>query len=448
MGRIFNHLTQLLRSLEVKAKILMMNDSKSTICPPDVVRGMKDLDRTKFVKTVTVPSILVNRTDVPQVLPVVKKSLLKVPKIKGMIDSDDSSKKLILLNPEQVKTFSDLPEESRNVLGKLGYDIKFADVPLSYENFSADDVLKAVLPADKESCASYSVIGHIIQINLRDHLLGYEKLIGQVLLDKVPVAKTVVCKTDAIDNTFRTFAINIVCGEDNLETTVKEHGCTYELDFSKVYWNSRLSTEHMRIANRLKKGSILYDVFAGIGPFSIPAAKRGCTVLANDLNPHSFKYLERNIKLNKVTGRVTTFNKDGGDFLRTDVKEHLLEQWKKEGELDAHITMNLPALAVTFLKHLKGLLPEEVQGTKEPPTVHVYCFTKNAEDPAASAVAMVEENLGAELGTCLKKVHNVRTVSNMKEMMAVSFSVPPQILFAPEPEGPPAKKPCISVSDS
>lgn len=39
-------------------------------------------------------------------------------------------------------------------------------------------------------------------------------------------------------------------------------------------------------------------------------------VLANDLNPNSFKYLEQNIKLNKVSSKVTAFNMDGRSFIR------------------------------------------------------------------------------------------------------------------------------------
>jgi tRNA (guanine37-N1)-methyltransferase len=42
------------------------------------------------------------------------------------------------------------------------------------------------------------------------------------------------------------------------------------------------------------------DVFAGVGPFAIPTAKKGCIVYANDLNPMSYKYLLENISLNKV----------------------------------------------------------------------------------------------------------------------------------------------------
>ena len=47
----------------------------------------------------------------------------------------------------------------------------------------------------------------------------------------------------------------------------------------------------------------LVDMFAGVGPFAIPAAKKGCTVYANDLNPDSFRFLCENVKLNKVCGR-------------------------------------------------------------------------------------------------------------------------------------------------
>lgn len=39
-------------------------------------------------------------------------------------------------------------------------------------------------------------------------------------------------------------------------------------------------------------------------------------VLANDLNPSSFKYLQQNIQLNKVQSKVQAFNMDGRSFVR------------------------------------------------------------------------------------------------------------------------------------
>ena len=46
---------------------------------------------------------------------------------------------------------------------------------------------------------------------------------------------------------------------------------------------------------------VVADVFAGVGPFAVPAARKGCAVLANDLNPNSAKYLLKNVQDNRVT---------------------------------------------------------------------------------------------------------------------------------------------------
>lgn len=39
--------------------------------------------------------------------------------------------------------------------------------------------------------------------------------------------------------------MEVLAGEKNFITKTKEHGCTFELDFSKVYWNPRLSMHSM-----------------------------------------------------------------------------------------------------------------------------------------------------------------------------------------------------------
>jgi len=63
---------------------------------------------------------------------------------------------------------------------------------------------------------------------------------GQVILDKLAPVKTVVHKTQFIDNTFRNFEMEVIAGESNFITLAREHGFLYKLDFSKVYWNPRL----------------------------------------------------------------------------------------------------------------------------------------------------------------------------------------------------------------
>lgn len=75
------------------------------------------------------------------------------------------------------------------------------------------------------------------------------------------------------------------------------------MDISRVYWCSKLSTERSRvISDLLKEGQTLCDMFCGVGPLAVKAAvkKPKLKVLANDLNPIAYEYLEKNIKLNKL----------------------------------------------------------------------------------------------------------------------------------------------------
>lgn len=73
--------------------------------------------------------------------------------------------------------------------------------------------------------------------------------------------------------------------------------------------------EHIRLVSQFEAGETICDMFAGIGPFVIPAAKKGCLVYANDLNPDSVKYLRINAKINKVEDCVNTYNMDARNFI-------------------------------------------------------------------------------------------------------------------------------------
>lgn len=46
------------------------------------------------------------------------------------------------------------------------------------------------------------------------------------------------------------------------------------------------------------------DVFSGVGPIAISAAKIVKRVYANDLNPSAVDYMERNILLNKLERKI------------------------------------------------------------------------------------------------------------------------------------------------
>jgi methylase of polypeptide subunit release factors len=45
------------------------------------------------------------------------------------------------------------------------------------------------------------------------------------------------------------------------------------------------------------------DMCAGVGPFAVPLALKGCQVYANDLNPRSYHFLKVNAQKNKASTR-------------------------------------------------------------------------------------------------------------------------------------------------
>lgn len=110
-------------------------------------------------------------------------------------------------------------------------------------------------------------------------------------------------KVDTIDSTcsaYRTFNYEVLAGPDDMKVEMREEDCVFRFDYSKVYWNSRLNTEHKRLVDLFRPGELVADVMAGVGPFAVPAGKKGVFVWANDLNPDSYESLKDAIVRNKV----------------------------------------------------------------------------------------------------------------------------------------------------
>uniref|UniRef100_A0A182JPT4 tRNA (guanine(37)-N1)-methyltransferase n=1 Tax=Anopheles christyi TaxID=43041 RepID=A0A182JPT4_9DIPT len=383
--------------------------------PPAAVRGMKQLDRSAFSKNIKVPHLLVPKDkNLNDICRSIKKYLLKMERYKPVITEEYK----ITLHPLAVQKWEDLSELNLEKQDISSEALIWQEIQLNYDNWKYDEIFKAVLPADKEALSSFSKIGHIIHLNLKDHLLPYKELIGQVICDKIADCRTVVNKSLSIDNTYRNFQMELLCGEPDYNVSVKENGCLFQFDFSKVYWNPRLSTEHEKIVKMLNKIDTLFDLYAGVGPFTVPAARRGCKVLANDLNPDSYQALVNNCALNKVSKNVACHNKDAVDFIKQEVKQALLEKCTDENfEGNIHITMNLPAMAVEHLVHFPGLFKGENAVLRKKPLVHVYCFAKGVEDKKQIARELVEHWLGTGVDDKLKEIAFVRNVAPNKDMM-------------------------------
>ena len=206
-------------------------------------------------------------------------------------------------------------------------------------------------------------------------------------------------------------------------------------------------TEHQRVVDCISKDDIVYDVFAGVGPFAIPAVKKKkAIVFANDLNPVSYEYLQKNVILNKIKAGIQCFNMDGRDFIKSVVKSDLLKQWhEREGSdkgCQFHIIMNLPALAIEFLDVFKGLIDEnekpELIDLIVLPKVYCYCFIdhKNTEDSKKALEVELQraakERVHGIVGESVDNdmtVRYVRKVAPNKEMMCAIFTLTWEVLL-------------------
>ncbi|MCX9088940.1 MAG: class I SAM-dependent methyltransferase family protein, partial [Candidatus Methanoperedens sp.] len=179
--------------------------------------------------------------------------------------------------------------------------------------------------------------------------------IAKVLLQHKNI-KTIFQATSAVCGEYRTRELLFIAGEQQTETIYRENGCRYLLDVTQVYFTPRLSTERIRIADSVKNGDKVVDMFAGIGPFSILIAKRfpGAHVIAVDKNPVAIKYLRENVRLNKLKNIE----------IREGDARHAVK-----GISDAdHVIMNLPHSGLEFIDSAFGII-------KKGGVIHFYAIS-------------------------------------------------------------------------
>lgn len=231
--------------------------------------------------------------------------------------------------------------------------------------------------------------------------------------------------------------MEVLAGDDDLNVEIYESKCHFRFNYGKVYWNSRLQAEHSRLVKEIlskPKPIIVADMMAGIGPFSVPLAKSGAMVYANDLNPDSYRYLTDNAVLNKiaVTKHIAS-NRDGREFI-IDLVRH-------KSVLPTDIIMNLPASATDFLDVFKGLYaPTTTQ--EQLPRIHCYTFA-DPETYETDILTKIEAMIGTKVPN--PAIHDVRNVAPKKNMFCVSFHLPSTVeRISPESdsaaEQPPATK--------
>ena len=207
----------------------------------------------------------------------------------------------------------------------------------------------------EELISAFDQIGNIIIVRIPDLLLPKKKLIGEALLKEVKIVKSVFYQASPVEGDFRTRNLEILAGEDRTETEYKEFGCRFAVDVANAFFSPRLSTERERIANLIQDGETMVNMFAGVGMFSIMAAKKKkCTVYSIDINPIASKLCEKNIELNKLAGKVISINGDTSKIIDAELQN-----------IADRTLMLLPERSDEFLD-------SAIKTTKDGGTIHYY----------------------------------------------------------------------------
>ena len=130
-------------------------------------------------------------------------------------------------------------------------------------------------------------------------------------------------------------------------------------------------------------------MFGGVGMFSILAAKKkSCTVYSLDINPTASKLCERNIRLNKLKGKVISINGDASETIRKQLND------KSDRTL-----MLLPERSDEFLD-------DAIKTTKDGGIIHYYAHVhadkkseagKISEEHYSEVTTVKSEILGSKI---------------------------------------------------
>lgn len=402
---------------------------------------------TLFTKKLTVSSIRVEAKRVAELRKAIKDDILCYPRQLNIIKcTKDPSMRWILLKETKTKASINLPSNFKSDHDNDNTILEEREhcVEVGFDSLSMYDILRPLIPEEIEVPTSFEGVGHIAHLNLKPEQTPYKSLIGHVLILKnTPKITIVVNKIGSINNVFRFFNMEVIARRslvdgsavvgDELVVQHQEDGVKLSLDYSKVYWNSKLQHEHSSLVDLfIKDGQSVCDMFCGVGPFVLQCLNRrkDVRIWANDLNPESVKWLKYNLKRQRGGDKVKVSNVDA----RLLLPEITTASHGDKGAFSSfdHYILNLPASSTEFL---------DVFSTLTEGMVHCYLFAtscnalpmvtlKNSpikqcqEEEAKEPILMVETGLGRKIGSSSSSpvvVRRIRNVAPKKEMYCVSF---------------------------
>ena len=257
----------------------------------------------------------------------------------------------------------------------------------------------------ERASSGVDVVGDIAIVRLSEFDSKEKQKIARALLQEMKNVAVVMEQEGGIEGEFRLRKLRRLAGEKRTLTVHRENGCAFNVDVARCYFSPRLSTERLRVAEEVRKKEKVLNMFAGVGPFSIPIAKlAGAQVTSCEINGYAARLHIENNRLNKVDGLVNVIPGNAKDLPSMRL-----------GKFD-RILMPLPESADKFLATALAM-------AKKGAVIHYYRHVLG-EDEREAAVALRDELSGLLSKGAEYRVRRVRDVGPRWLEMAADIRMP------------------------
>jgi tRNA wybutosine-synthesizing protein 2 len=215
---------------------------------------------------------------------------------------------------------------------------------LSARGWSEDELSRAP--------SSWACLGSCVLVDAPPEPFPDPDAVGAALLELHGEADTVLL-SHGVSGQHREPDVEVLAGVGDTEVIHTEHGTRYAMDLAETMFSPGNKTERARIGEVVSDGERVFDMFAGVGYFTLPMARAGAEVTAAEINPTAYRYLAENAVLNGVEERVSAFR---ADCRTVDASADRVVM----GYYDApeYLDAALSALDSTGVAHLHAAVPE------------------------------------------------------------------------------------------
>ena len=166
--------------------------------------------------------------------------------------------------------------------------------------------LKNQLPEGIQLPSGFHVVGHVALVHLNSSLYEYASIIGEATISFDNRIRSVAIRAGPTSGEKRLPFYEVVAGDCNTVTTHIENGVKFRLDPIRITFSGGNKRERINIANQVKSGEKVVDMFSCVGQFALQIAKStDALVTAIEINPEAYEFLLENIQINNLDGRVT-----------------------------------------------------------------------------------------------------------------------------------------------